>query len=195
MSHHHSINNQVLNLVPQKVDGCGILDFGFGYGYWGHSIKVRKDGDPTLVGLEIFPPYIEKIRKTKIYDHLVLGDVRYYPFRSGSVDIVIATEVLEHIEKEQGLRLIDELFDLCRKRVIISTPLGFMRTKGYDDNKHQIHKSAYYTEEFTKRGYNVRIIRMQPLPRLIRIFEYIYRKLKGWYATRKQIVACKVKGG
>ena len=59
------------------MDGYGIVDFGFGYGYWGYSIKIRKDGNPTLMGLEIFPSYIGKVRKTKIYDHLILGDIRY----------------------------------------------------------------------------------------------------------------------
>jgi len=193
MSHHYSINNPILNLIPKDIDKCIILDFGFGYGYWGYTIKIRKDGDPKIIGLEIFPPYVKKVYKTKIYTHIVIGDIRYYPFKKEIADIVIATEVLEHIERESGLRLIDKLFDLSRNLTIISTPLGFMKTKGYDDNKHQIHQSAYKAEDFTKKGYYVKIIRIQPLPRIVRIFNQIYRKLRGRNTIRKQIVAHKVR--
>ena len=62
--------------------------------------------------------------------------------------------------------------------------MSSLRTRRYCVNEHQIHKSAYYNENFRRRGYKVGNIQMQHLPRIIRIFEYIYRRLGDRYAIK-----------
>jgi len=193
MSHHCSVNNPILNLIPNNLKGITILDCGFGYGYWGYSFKVRKDGDPVLIGIEIFAPYIEKVKKTGIYEHLIYSDIRCCPLREYSVDYIIAIEILEHIKREWGLKLINELYNICKYNIIISTPFGFLPTKGYDENEHQIHKASFFPKDFKEKGFSVIIINKKTIPRSLKIFIKIRNMVLRKNYEQKQIIAYKSK--
>ena len=67
-------------------------------------------------------------------------------------------EVIEHFEKEEGMKLIEKMEGIARKQVIITTPVGFWRQKSisWEENVFQKHVSSYYPYELKELSYNVR---------------------------------------
>jgi hypothetical protein len=100
--------------------------------------KVRGQADRTFVvlkaswsaALELFPPH--------------------------SVDTVFLVDVIEHLEKEEGRRLLAATEGLARRQVVIFTPLGFMAQHhsdgkdawGLEGGAWQEHKSGWGPEDF-----------------------------------------------
>lgn len=195
MAHHCSLDNSVIDLIPDNLDGWEILDLGCGYGFWGLYLRMKKRGDFIITGIERFTRYVAIHNEMNIYTETYLLDVRdmsnFYYFRK--YDLIICGELVEHLTKEEADVLLDKLDSMFNKMLIVTTPLGFMKTVGYDNNKYQIHKSGYDKKYFKDRGFTVKIVRMQPLSRPVRFFDFIWRKIMRRYATRKQIIAYKVK--
>jgi hypothetical protein len=108
------------------------------------------------VGMDIFEPYLEEARSKGVYYDLISGDVRHLPFEDRSFDAVLCLEVLEHLEKEDGERLLAELERVARKQMIISTPVGKYEQHIYDNNPHQEHKHIWSPAELRELGYKVR---------------------------------------
>jgi SAM-dependent methyltransferase len=134
--------------------GESILDVGCGKGWFMSSIN--KHGHFFSVGADIFQPYIKECKRQGIHDGHVLCDVRMLPFQRKSFDIVLCLEVLEHLEKEEGKTLLNQLEEIGRRQVIISTPGGVCRQQAYDGNPYQEHKSSWSAAELRYLGYQVR---------------------------------------
>jgi hypothetical protein len=71
-------------------------------------------------------------------------------------DVVLCLDVLEHLPKTDGFRLLSEMERIAQRQVIISTPLGHYEQHGIDDNPYQVHRSQWSVSEFERRGYIVR---------------------------------------
>jgi hypothetical protein len=74
-----------------------------------------------------------------------------------SVDTSILSDVIEHMEKDVGLELIEELNRVTRHQIVIFTPLGFMPQHvnqdksdrwGLNGGEFQQHKSGWLPEDF-----------------------------------------------
>jgi glycosyltransferase involved in cell wall biosynthesis len=74
-----------------------------------------------------------------------------------SVDSVFLLDVIEHLEKGEGLHLLEECERLARKQIVIFTPLGFMPQNyemgqgdawGLDGGEYQVHKSGWTPKDF-----------------------------------------------
>ena len=76
-------------------------------------------------------------------------------FKENSFDCVLASDIIEHLPKEQGLELLDIMEKIAKKKVIIMTPNGFLQQGEYDNNPFQIHKAGYTAKEFREKGYKV----------------------------------------
>ena len=140
-----------LNIIWRKLDKKAktILDVGCGDGSlmallnYGRRFKVT--------GVDLYKPYLEKAKKTKVYKKVVLEDVRKLDFGDKSFDIVFCSQVIEHLTKEEGERLIENLEKIAKKQVIITTTVGFFpydHFEGKDGNPFQTHKSRWQPEEF-----------------------------------------------
>jgi ubiquinone/menaquinone biosynthesis C-methylase UbiE len=131
------------------------------------------------VGIDIFKPSIERSKKAKLHDDYRVGNVlnlgKY--FKKKSFDAVVALDIIEHLEKKDGLRLLEQMEKIAKKKVIILTPYGFTQQHPYEENPYQIHKSGWYPKEFIKKGYKV--LGMRGL-RFIR-GEYATIKYKPWF--------------
>jgi len=77
-------------------------------------------------------------------------------FPAGSVDTVVLLDVIEHLEKDEGQRLLEATVKIARSQVIVLTPLGFMpqgegESKdawGLDGTDWQVHRSGWVPEDF-----------------------------------------------
>ncbi|CAD6492193.1 MAG: Methyltransferase domain protein [Candidatus Argoarchaeum ethanivorans] len=123
----------------------------------GETMKILQSNKHKFysVGADIFESDLKEAKRNKTHDEYVLCDVRKLPFKENSFDIVLCMELIEHFERENGMKLIEEMEKIAKKQVIITTPVGFLQQDPCDGNPHQEHKSGYYPFEFKKVGYNV----------------------------------------
>lgn len=71
------------------------------------------------------------------------------------VDCVVSIGNIEHLERNDGEKLLDEVENWANKVVIFETPNGFVHQGPIDGNQHQIHLSGWTPSDFRKRGYKV----------------------------------------
>ncbi|MFA5374637.1 MAG: glycosyltransferase [Dehalococcoidia bacterium] len=138
-------------LLKNAVANCDmVLDLGCGY-----SSLLQYCNVPFSVGVELFEPYLEESSKKGIHSQYIRADVREIEFVSKSFDAVIAMDVLEHLTKEEGAILLAKMEQWCRKKVVISTPNGYIWQDDCNNNPLEQHKSGWSTKEFRELGFKV----------------------------------------
>jgi SAM-dependent methyltransferase len=142
-----------LNTVWRHLDkeGQSILDVGCGKGR--PMAFVNRRHRFFAVGIDIFRPYLLEARALASYDALVQGDVRCPPFRARSFDIVLLLEILEHLERAEGLALIKVVEQIARRQVLITRPVGHHQQHEYDGNPWQEHRHIWAPRELRALGY------------------------------------------
>jgi len=140
-------------LTQLDCQAGSVLDVGCGRG--GPIRLLRRRRDLYAVGMDIFWPYLVESRSNALYDAVVCCDVRYLPVRPGAFDIVLCSEVVEHLTRTEAECLIDRLEAIARLQVIITTPVGNCEQKPYDGNPHQVHWSTWTPTDFRNSGYSV----------------------------------------
>ena len=143
-------------IAKQELAGYGkILDVGCGNGAGSPvAIRPRHEND-SCVGLDAFRPYLAQALKEGPYRAILIGGVSRLPLRDQSFEVVLALDVIEHLERNEGLRLLDEVERVATRRVVVLTPNGFLPQSGYDDNVLQAHRSGWTALDFEGRGYRV----------------------------------------
>lgn len=136
------------------ISGKKVLDLGCGRGLNGCLLRGSRDlAGTTLIGLEINNEYIKECKKHKIYDKLIKHQLPEIPFADKSIDLILCIEVIEHMTKGDGNKLLNEIDRVCKGRVIITTPNMFFPTLEGDANDE--HKSLWTVGDFRNRGYKV----------------------------------------
>jgi Methyltransferase domain len=109
-----------------------------------------------LVGVDGYGPALEQARRLRSHDEYFLRDVREIGelMRSRRFDACVALDVIEHLEKEDGLRMLRSMEHLAARRVIIFTPNGFVPQQSQDGNLQE-HLSGWTPEEMRALGYRV----------------------------------------
>ena len=140
--------------LEKKIGNCdSLLDVGCG-----SSSPIKKFSKKFYcVGADAFLPSINKSKKQKIHNkyHRVNILELEKKFNPKSFDCVIALDLIEHLPKKDGLKLIKMMERIARKKVIIFTPNGFLPQEEYDNNPWQVHKSGWDVSEMKKRGYKI----------------------------------------
>ena len=113
------------------------------------------------LGIDIYKPAVLKSKKKKIHDDYITGDIReiHKYFKNKSFDAVVSLDVIEHFEKREALKIINQMENIAKKKVILLTPNGYFHQEVLGGNIHQIHKSGWEASEFQKMGYTVRGLR------------------------------------
>ena len=146
-----------LNIVWRSLDqkGESILDVGCGTGISMRAILKRKRFYAT--GADIYRPNLEDGKAHGHFDECIQCDVRLLPFKKKSFDIVLALEVIEHLEKDEALCLLKEMEAIARKQIILSTPVGICPQKPLEgESPYEEHRSYWNPVHFKGRGYTVR---------------------------------------
>ncbi len=111
-----------LRPVFERVKGsCELLDVGSGLGDIPAAAKdlAKKMGvDLRTVGIDMSLPLVAYQRG--ITDAVVRGDALALPFRSRSIDIVMASQILHHFPHESAVEFVREMNRVARQRVVIS---------------------------------------------------------------------------
>jgi SAM-dependent methyltransferase len=107
------------------------------------------------IGCDIYSPNLAIAKGKGFYADLVHCDVRCLPFKPKSFDITICIEVIEHLDKKEGLELIKRMEEMARRQVIITTPWGYYPLDERHDNPYLNHISGWLPEDFERMGYRV----------------------------------------
>jgi len=140
-----------LELLKKESKKCeSVLDMACGY-----NSPIQYIDISYKVGVEKFTDYLKQSKQKGIHNKYIQGDILSLEFTPNSYDLVLCSEVIEHLDKADGFKLLDNIEKIGRKKIIITTPNGFLKQDEYDNNLLQIHKSGWTIEEFKQRGYVV----------------------------------------
>lgn len=151
----------VLDLVV-KYQPKSILDIGCGTGKFGMLFreyldiwKIDKEYNKRIVnitGIEVFEEYDNPI--WQVYDKVITKNVfDILPKLSKTkFDLVFMGDVIEHFTKENGFKLLCELF---YKHIIIVTPLNVLKQKAVYNNEFEEHRSEWKHQDFPKLEYKL----------------------------------------
>ena len=125
-----------------KPDGgrsYDLLDVGCGYGYLTYALNSLGHG---AVGIDVSAKVI-RFAKAHFGSHFFKADLKSYKSKEGynkKYDIIIATELIEHLEKPR--EFIEECLRLLKKdgRIIISTPnMDYYRKRVWGTELPPVH--------------------------------------------------------
>ncbi len=130
-----------------------VLDVGCGYSSPIGAINKTFKSE----GIDIYKKTIVESKKKKNHDKYTMGDIRNLSklYRKESFDACVSIDVIEHFKKKDAFKLIRDMENIARKKVIILTPNGFLEQHDYDGNPHQEHKSGWSKSDLEKLGYSV----------------------------------------
>jgi 2-polyprenyl-3-methyl-5-hydroxy-6-metoxy-1,4-benzoquinol methylase len=143
----------ILEAIP--VDARSLVDVGCGSGIIGALCRIYRNMD-RQVGIDGYQPMLDLCTRHIFYDECLNRDITEpLPFPDHSFDVVTCIEVIEHVKKADGIKLLDELERVGRK-IVVSTPNGFMEQGELAANPLQKHQSGWTVKDFTSRGYRVK---------------------------------------
>lgn len=102
--------------------------------------------------VEIWEPYIYRFKLYKKYINIFIKDILYFS-PNKTYDLVILGDILEHIPKEQAIKVLENIRKFC-KYYIISLPLDAETnaSPGTGDkdwgNPYEVHKAKWSHKEF-----------------------------------------------
>ena len=130
-----------------------LLDLGCGIGQAVDSLKCKQ-----ITGIDIWD-------YSKLYPHKfilkALKDLNEIP--SNSYDIVFALDIIEHLSKTDGWKLIEDCERIARKKVFFLTPKDWDENRDAVEkpkfwsygNKYNYHKTLWSINEFESKNYKI----------------------------------------
>lgn len=161
-----SLNNPLISVVRKFQDWflilllrrlipaqSTVLDVGCGYISPLRYIRNLK----YTAGIDIDRAAVRVSRRQHIHHKYNVGDIRGlgHLFPEKSFDTVIAFDVVEHLTKKDGYKLIRNMEKIARKKIIIITPNGFQPQANFNTNRHQQHLSGWTSADFRKYKFSV----------------------------------------
>lgn len=142
----HTLN---FNLESSLDDCTSVLDLGCG-----PSSPVQFCKNITYsVGVDAFDQYLKQSKKQKIHTEYIQHNFLDLDFPPKSFDAIVLIEVLEHLSKKDGLRILKKASNWAKKKVIISTPNGYFPMGEVDNNSFQRHLSGWTVDDLNKLGF------------------------------------------
>jgi 2-polyprenyl-3-methyl-5-hydroxy-6-metoxy-1,4-benzoquinol methylase len=155
----------LVNLTKAKtVDS--ILDVGCGEGFTLNRLKENRIGK-KLEGIEYLQAAIDLGKKTYPDIKITKGNIYELPYKDNEFDLVLCTEVLEHLEEPE--KALKELVRVSRKYLVISVPnepffmlAQMIRGKNWsrfgNDIEHINHWTMFGFPQFVKKNSKVKIL-------------------------------------
>jgi SAM-dependent methyltransferase len=138
--------------ILQAADPQSVLDIGVGFGKYGFLMREYLEvwsgtgeygqWQRRLEGVEAFEKYVTPLHRY-IYDRLHIGNaLDVLPRLSGSFDLVLLIDVIEHFSYADGERLLAEC-ERVGRTVLIASPRLFFEQEAVFDNPYEQHRSHW----------------------------------------------------
>ncbi len=150
-----------------------ILDVGIGMGQYGfllrtnleninlfeiegaHARQRSKDQWKVRIdGIEGYAGYINAVHEYA-YTHLMIGDaLEILPtLDARKYDLVLAIDILEHFDKDQGMVFLTECQRVCKGSILVSTPKEFIEQEVIA-NPLENHRSHWTENDLRMCGFD-----------------------------------------
>jgi hypothetical protein len=149
-----------------KIEETSVLDLGCGT--YGSPISSQMKALPLerLISVDAHQPTI-KVLHSDIDNAPFAAKQHVCRIRDASAhvafalpdayDVVTIIDLLEHLEKEDGFRLLDTCKTIAKKRILIWIPLGECPQGDIAGNPFQKHQSTWSAEDLEKAGFHVEV--------------------------------------
>src|SRR5437868_4061842 len=153
----------IIHLIRQ-LKPRSILDVGIGFGKWGHLFREytdileaehdprryeRKNWKVQIDGIEGFPRYITEMHRF-LYNQIHIGNACELIRKLPSYDVIFMGDIIEHLEKNDGVELLRQAIEKSKKAVIVSTPKDETEQGELCANELERHRSLWSAKDFRK---------------------------------------------
>lgn len=131
------------------------LDIGAGSGtYRKMFLKNKLSPLSNWTAIEAWAPYIKDFNLEKIYNTVIVEDVRKCDIGSlGSFDITFMGDVIEHITKDEAIALVDSVMKIS-KFAVISIPIIHWPQGEYHGNPFEVHVKDDWSDTEVKDAFS-----------------------------------------
>src|SRR5947209_14362475 len=151
----------IIHLVRQ-IKPLSILDVGVGFGKWGHLFReytdiIMSERDPSryerknwqvkIDGIEGHAAYVTEMHRY-LYNEIHIGEASEMIKKLSHYDLIFFGDVLEHLEKETGMQLLRDSWQLCNKAIIATTPRQETGQENVCGNELERHRSLWRAKDF-----------------------------------------------
>lgn len=150
-----------LYFLKRELKGiASVLDIGSGI-----DSPLRHCHVGYSVGVDIFYPAIKESKEKRTHSGYIIADVSSLEFKPQAFDAVVLCEVLEHLDRDSGLALLRKAESWARKKVLVSTPNGYLDQGSLYGNPYQVHRCGWDVKEMTTLGYRpYGLVGLRPKP-------------------------------
>ncbi|MDP2282774.1 MAG: class I SAM-dependent methyltransferase [Pseudohongiella sp.] len=148
-----------------------ILDVGTGFGQYGFLARTniehfnlfevngaiarkreRSEWNIVIDGIEAFKDYITPVHEYA-YNNIFIGNaLDVLPTLTRRYDVVLAIDILEHFDKDEGRQFIELLKHVCSGSVLVSTPKEFIE-QHIEANPYEDHRSCWSLADLQACGF------------------------------------------
>ncbi|HLD90883.1 MAG TPA: hypothetical protein VI911_07725 [Patescibacteria group bacterium] len=149
------IASRIIDLQPKTV-----LDIGIGFGKYGFLAREYTDiwnnrfrkPETVIHGIEVYEEYITEIHR-QIYNKIFIGNALDILPTLGNYDLITFCDVVEHFEKEDGIKMMNLVRDKCKNAFITTPTLNrFQKRGGVAGNPYEQHVYGWSTEDLKAWG-------------------------------------------
>jgi hypothetical protein len=152
--------------VFRQLNPESVLDIGVGFGKWGHLFReysdiigaeheperYKKENWRVLIdGIEGYPTYLTAAHSF-FYNNIYVGDMRQEIHKVGKYDLLFLGDVIEHIEKQEGIEFLRECLKHTNKALIVTTPEKETDQGAACGHALEVHRSFWTVEDFSQFG-------------------------------------------
>lgn len=148
-------NKDVAKSWIDEINPENVLDIGCGTGTYS---MLAKQNHQNWYGLEVFYPYVKQYDLHSKYDEIFIADARYadyYKIRTASdtkdgFDLIIAADMLEHMESNDAKTLIRELLTHTKQLLICFPVEHNPQHAGAEGNDFETHVDHWHYDEMAE---------------------------------------------
>ena len=131
-----------------SLDPLAVLDIGPGWGKYGLMCREYLRDLQLLDAVEV--PQGRMYTQDCIYDNIIESDIRRADVYWSKYDLVIFIDVIEHMEKAEGQKILKDIVS-AGASVLVSTPKLWMEQHD-ENNPFEEHVSHWTWEDFWYPG-------------------------------------------
>ncbi len=139
----------------QHADELRVLDVGSGEGRLWSRLAPDVRRRLQITGVDADPMWRDPEQRRLFVESIIQGSAPdvLSTIESESFDVVTAYDLIEHMDRSSGYRLLYEMERIARRRCLVFTPNGMVWQPPAPNNPFNAHVSGWYPRDFVDFGW------------------------------------------